>query len=588
MSNNLSYRSFQPVEEIKAPQSSLKDAMDEALGVLQAQKDVWAACSIGERVAILDRLVKDYYAVVPRIIETELQCKGAAGSDFAYTTEFMSVYSVVRNLNNLKRSLRDIEAYGTPRIPGEVHVRPNGQTAAQVFPEDRMQRAMFAGYSAEVWMEPGVTPESLPGTQAAAYQEKDRPGEVALVLGAGNVNSIPLADALYKLFVEKRVVLVKMNPVNAAVGPLFAEGFRALVEQGFLRIVYGGAAEGSYLCQHPSVDEIHITGSDKSFEAIVFGPGPDGALRKAARAPRTQKTVTGELGCITPVVIVPGPWTPAEIDYQADRLVSWLGVNAGFACNTPHLIVTHAAWPLRPAFLDALRKKMASMALPKAYYPGAKTVHQRFVDRHPEAELFGKPPDGAARIEETLPWTLIPSVSSENPDDICFTTEGFCSLLAETPIAAASVPEFLERSVDFLNNQVWGTLSAALFVHPASLKNPADAAAVERALEGLHYGAVCVNQVTPFSYIQPVCPWGGFPGQPLEDIQSGTGWVHNTLMFEKPQKVVLRAPFVESPKSPFLFHRAKLSHALARQLVDLEAAPSLWKFLGILYAVMRG
>ena len=54
-----------------------------------------------------------------------------------------------------------------------------------------------------------------------------RRGRVALVLGAGNVSSIGPMDALYKLFVEDRVVLYKMHPVNAYLGPLLERGFRA-------------------------------------------------------------------------------------------------------------------------------------------------------------------------------------------------------------------------------------------------------------------------------------------------------------------------------------------------------------------------
>ena len=103
------------------------------------------------------------------------------------------------------------------------------------------------------------------------------------MLGAGNVSSIGPLDALYKLFVEDQVVLFKTNPVNAYLGPLILEAFRTLIDQNVLRVVYGGAAEGAYLCTHPGIDEIHITGSDKTFDAIVWGPGAEGAARKATR-----------------------------------------------------------------------------------------------------------------------------------------------------------------------------------------------------------------------------------------------------------------------------------------------------------------
>ncbi len=90
-------------------------------------------------------------------------------------------------------------------------------------------------------------------------------------------------DALYKLFVEDQVVLFKTHPANVYLGPLLEEGFRPLVERGFLRVVYGGAEEGAYLCAHAGVDEIHITGSDRTYEAIVFGAGEEGRRRKEQR-----------------------------------------------------------------------------------------------------------------------------------------------------------------------------------------------------------------------------------------------------------------------------------------------------------------
>src|SRR5512133_2220305 len=180
----------------EGPMVSSDAELAEALAVLQSRKDAWAACSIEAQIAFIDQLVQDFYAVAPRIIETEMQVKGAHGSHFSYTTETIGAYTVLRNLNNLKRSLGDIQSHGAPRIPGRVYVRPNGQTAAQIFPETAMERVMFQGYSAEVWMEPGVTPASLPGTQAVAYQEKTRPGKVSLVLGAGNLFYIPFTDAL--------------------------------------------------------------------------------------------------------------------------------------------------------------------------------------------------------------------------------------------------------------------------------------------------------------------------------------------------------------------------------------------------------
>src|SRR5690606_7865503 len=106
-------------------------------------------------------------------------------------------------------------------------------------------------------------------------------------------------------FVEHAVVLYKVHPVNTYLGPLFEEAFRPLVEAGYLRLAYGGADVGAFLCEHAEIDEIHITGSDKTVEAIAFGVGAEGAKRKAENRPKNTKPISSELGNVSPVLIVP-------------------------------------------------------------------------------------------------------------------------------------------------------------------------------------------------------------------------------------------------------------------------------------------
>ena len=40
---------------------------------------------------------------------------------------------------------------------------------------------------------------------------------------------------------------------------------------GVLRLVYGGIDVGKYVCSHNGIDAIHLTGSDKTYDAIVWG-----------------------------------------------------------------------------------------------------------------------------------------------------------------------------------------------------------------------------------------------------------------------------------------------------------------------------
>jgi hypothetical protein len=73
----------------------------------------------------------------------------------------------------------------------------------------------------------------------------------------------------------------------------------------------------------------------------------------------------------------------------------------------------------------------------------------------------------------------------------------------------------------------------------------------------------------------------------VEDIQSGSGVVHNTLMFSKVEKAVVRAPFRVKPKPPwFALHRT--SHDLSRKLASFEASPAPWKLPGIFALALQG
>lgn len=562
--------------------STTRDAMDTAVQSLRSRKDVWVSTSVSERIRILDRMMKDSASVACKWVDMSRQAKGMYEN--AATADEWSVgpYAVLRNLRGLRRSLDDINRYGSPRIPGPIVTRPDGQVVARVFPQTIYDRIFLSGLTAEVWMQPGVTAADLPRTQALVYQDKHHEGKVALVLGAGNYLAIPAMDILYKLFVENHVVLLKPNPVNAQLGPLIEECFQALIEQGFLRIVYGGAAEGAYLCNHAGVDEIHITGSDKSFDAIVFGTGPEDARRKLERNPLLTKRITAELGNVTPAIVVPGPWSYNDLAYQAEHIVTMLTENAGFNCVTTRMILQHASWTQRGQLLEEIRRLLSRAPLRTAYYPGARDRHKAFVSAHPEAEFYGKPTD------EQLPWTLIPGVDPKNKEDICFTTEAFCSLLAESPIEAKTAPDYIERAVEFANEHLWGTLAATLIVHPSSLKDPAVAAAVERAIANLRYGTIGVNYWAAASYSMAVAPWGAFPGHTIDNIQSGIGVVHNTFMFSRPQKTVLRAPFHIRPAPIWFETHAKAGWKVLPKLVQFEASPSLWKVPAIVWAALRG
>ena len=104
-----------------------------------------------------------------------------------------------------------------------------------------------------------------------------------------------------------------------------------------------------------------------------------------------------------------------------------------------------------------------------------------------------------------------------------------------------------------------------------TLKDPRIAEAAERAIARLRYGTVGVNSWAGFAFAYASPPWGGYPGSEPADIQSGTGWVHNTSMLEGIEKAVLRHPLTIMPK-PATFPSHRTAHTVLRRLTPWSSA----------------
>lgn len=542
--------------------------LDRAVADVAAAAGPWAATGPGARADLLDRVLRDTRQATGEWLARACRAKGLApGSPEAGEELFAGIVSFARLARLLRDALRQVERSGRPAYPGPVTEGADGRVRVGVFPAAPADRVLFAGISAEVWMPPGVGRDDVDRGQAPAYRDRRAAQGVALVLGAGNVASLAPRDALHELFVEGKVVVVKANPVNDYLVPHWERAMGALVDAGVLRFVTGGAEAGAYLCRHASVDEVHVTGSDKTYDAIVFGVGDEGRRRKAAADPVLRKPVTAELGNVSPVIVVPGRWKASDLVYQAEHVATMIANNAGFNCLTARVVVTHAGWRQREAFLGALAQALRRLPTRLAYYPGAGERWGRVVGEHPDAERIG------AAAEGELPWTLVRGVPPGRRDDVCFTVEAFCGLCAETPLPAGSPAAFVDEAVAFCNEVLWGTLSATVLVHPGSLQDPEVRRAVDRAVGDLRYGAVGLNVWHASAYALGSTTWGAFPGHRPEDIQSGVGVVGNAYMFDRPEKSVVRGPFRSRPAPPWFAGNAR-QFGVMRRLVGLECEPS--------------
>jgi len=558
-----------------------KDRLDAAVRDVATQALAWAPTSPRERAELLSRVVADTYEVAEDWAAAACAAKGYSSDSVEGGEElFSGVGTFLRMANAFRQSMIDIIEKGRPQYPGPVRHKPGNRIAIQVVPGSGFDKLLYAGMSGEVWMEPGVSEADVQATQAEAYKNPVEHAGVSLVLGAGNVASLGPRDVLTKLFAEGKVVVLKANPVNDYLVPYWEKAMGALIEKGVLRIVSGGAAVGAYLTGHDGVTDIHVTGSDKTHDAIVFGVGEDGARRKAANEPLVTKPVSCELGNVSPVIIVPGDWDARDIAYQAQHVATMIANNAGFNCLTPRVLVTSKSWAQRDEFMTALEDVLASLPTRRAYYPGASARHASFLAEYPAARTIGSAGDGE------LPWTLIRDVDPTQTNAMAFNVEAFCSLTAETALEAADPADFVRRAVAFCNDVVWGTLSATLIAHPSTLKDPTTGAAIEQAIADLRYGSIGVNLWHAMSFAFSTTVWGAYPGHVITDIQSGTGFVGNAYLFARPQKSVVRGPFRANP-APAWFATNTNGSRVMRKLLAFEADPSWRKIPGLLLAALK-
>ncbi|MBK9035944.1 MAG: aldehyde dehydrogenase [Myxococcales bacterium] len=540
-------------------------ALDEALAILRARARPFARLAPAAKAALVR-------ACMPRIADcaeawVATGCKAKRLTGPWQAEEWIAgPLPTLRLARLLGDSLEAIARRGRPPLGSGGCTRADGRVEIDAFPVSNLDRVAFLGFRGSVLLEAGLTRDEAARRQASFYRQRDPEGGVALVLGAGNVSSIPPMDVLSKMFVEGFVCLLKMNPVNEWAGPILERALAPLCDAGYLRIVYGGGDVGAYLVAHEHVDDVHITGSDQTHDRIVWGPpGPDRERRRASGEPLLAKPISSELGNVSPVMIVPADYHDGELAFMAANLATMVTNNASFNCNAAKVVVTGRGWAQHDAFWGLVARALVDTPARAAYYPGAVERYARLTagrDLHV--------PGGAGAGE--LPWTIIRGVDVAAADPV-FTVEPFCAVVSDVVLPAADPVEFLAEATRFCNDRLWGTLNAAVMIDPRTARDPAMALALERAIVDLRYGTVAINHWPALGYGVGSLPWGGHPSANLRDIQSGLGWVHNTYMLEGVDKAILRGPLVVRPR-PLWFTGNPRAVEVARRMIRHELAPS--------------
>lgn len=563
---------------------------DQALGELDTAKHRWVRTSVAERIAILQAIKDNLMQVAEGWAEAAVRGKQIPfGSPLAGEEWISGPYGLMSACNGLLFTLSHLDGKAFVK---DLRTRklPNGQLAVQVTPRSLWDRLLLSGVRAEIWLKPGVTKEDMIVQAGAAYDSsQQRPGKVALVLAAGNIAAIAPLDCFYKLFVENQVVLLKMNPVNDYLTDYLSAALKPLIDRDALRIVRGDGTVGAYLADHPLVEEIHITGSGATHDAIVWGTGPAGEANKAAGRRHNARPITSELGAVCPTIVVPGPWSAADLRFQAEHIATQKLHNSGFNCIACQVLVLPQNWAKTDRLMAELRRVVASAGARPAYYPGAKDRIAAF-DAH--AGICAHWDRG-----EGIPPLTVSDLDRGDGQWAC-RHEVFAPVLSLKHLPAPNAAAYLQTAIRWANETLYGTLGANILIHPWTIRE-IGRARFEEIIADLHYGCIAINAWTGLGFLLTATPWGGFAGATLTDVQSGLGNVHNTFMLEQTERTVVEAPWAPFPRnllfgSPSLLPRPpwfitnRRQAQIGRRLTAFEYRPSWLKLPGIFINALRG
>ena len=153
---------------------------------------------------------------------------------------------------------------------------------------------------------------------------------------------------------------------------------------------------------------------------------------------------------------------------------------------------------------------------------------------------------------------MIPGLRPEAEQEIAFTTEAFNGVFGEVGIDSSGTVDFIRKAVEFANDGMWGTLGCSLIVHPEVDEGPGG-----RSARSSRRSPTCgtapsrVNHWSAIGFLLGTTPWGAYPGHTIDDVQSGIGFVHNSLMLAEAdiEKTVVRGPFRMPVKPTWFAHQ---------------------------------
>ena len=444
----------------------------------------------------------------------------------------------------------------------------------KVFPTKTIEKLLFPFLEGEVRFGKNLSFEQINEFRGFANRFKNNKSKITLILGAGNVSSIPVLDALFHMIAYKSVIYMKLNPVNDYLLPIFTQVFEPFISRGYMIITEGDMEASKYLTQHEGFHQTHLTGSNYTYENIVYGKILTDKERSVKTLPKiNKKPITTELGNVTPIIVHPGNWSRSEIKHQAKKIVTAKLNNSGFNCIAAQVIVLPKDWKHTQKLKNDILFYLKKVGDTTSYYPGAS--------------------ENLDQLLETENYEQINNLSCNTPflvSDLDLEKEYANKEVWSTALYFKEIPytsneNFCSNSIEYVNNELWGNLGVTVLIK--NHKKKTNQSILNAYVENLKYGTVAINEWSALGFVIPTLPWGGYPGNKDNDIQSGQGYVHNSLLFESPQKGVVYSRFRLSPIiDPPWFVTNKKAHRIFKNLTYYQATKSKINLVKLIFSTL--
>lgn len=443
----------------------------------------------------------------------------------------------------------------------------------KVFPNKNIEKLFFPFISADLRFNKSLKYDEIEKYRGFSMRYKHDPS-VSLILGAGNVSCIPLLDAIYHMVTKRSTILLKLNPVNDYLLPVYEKIFQNFINKGYMVVTKGDVEVSKYMCSHKGIDHIHLTGSDETYENIVYGRNLTEEEKKLSTLPKKNSvSITTELGNVTPFIIHPGNWTNSQIKFQARKIVTAKLNNGGFNCISAQIVVLPKGWKHTEKLMKYVKYYMRKIDDRYSYYP--KSID--LLNKLEKDKNYSR--ENSLSCATPHLTREIKAYSNYETSEVWGTSIYFKQLDYDSP------ESFANNAIEYCNNELWGNLGASVIIK--SYKRKHNKEILDNYVNNLKYGTIAINEWSAIGFIIPTLPWGGYPGNKDNDIQSGQDYVHNSIFFESPLNGVVYSKFrMSSIIDPLWFVSNKKQKKVFRHLTYYQIDKSIINLLKLSFSAL--